>query len=119
MSCVCLYVCLYVLPQIHSPAICVIGEFKLEPRISIVKYISQLWSCVDGYNFKLNEDGDYSSNDNGYCMTTKNARNCSEDGESYFSLSTNDSTIVNGYNFKLNDGESAFSLSTHDFSNGE
>jgi len=49
-------------------------------------------------------------------MTMKNARNCSEDGKSYFSLSTNDSTIVNGYNFKLNDGESAFSLSTNDFS---
>ena len=40
--CQSIYVCLYVLPQIHSPAICVIGEFKLEPRISIVKYFSQL-----------------------------------------------------------------------------
>ena len=40
------------------------------------------------YNFKSNEDRDDSSNDND--MTTKNGRNCSEGGESAFSLSTND-----------------------------
>ena len=48
-------------------------------------------------NFKLNKDRDHSwtylYNDNsngGHCMTAKMVRNCHEDGESAFSLSTND-----------------------------
>ena len=46
---------------------------------------------------KLNKDRDHSwttsfneNGDRGYCMTTKVATNCSEEGESAFSLSTND-----------------------------
>ena len=61
--------------------------------LSHLNNVYELWKIsldFNGCNFMLNKDKDHSSNENGYCITMKTARICSEDGESAVSLSTND-----------------------------